>query len=101
MDGHANFQITQTYLSGFQREYLASNADTVRAAISQHITTKIPDNKADENSILGDTVELKESDKALTITEFLTLHSKNKKGRSPTELVVKILMETSCQDGVK
>jgi len=95
--GHANYQTTETYMSGFKDEQLTSNAATVRSAIGQAVN-----NKVNANPILADKIILVNSGKETTIHNFIEERILDEnRDVSSTDILISILKETNCEDGVR
>ena len=95
--GHSNYQVTEGYLAGFSGEQLAISADMVRNAVAQHAEVK------SNNSILNDRIIFSDNGKACPVNDFLLkVWSNSVNGeKNPTNLVIEILKQTNCQDGIK
>ena len=63
--GHANYQVTEGYLAGFNNEQLTNSANLVRNAVNQHKKLK------QQNSILEEIMMLKETEENISVNDFL------------------------------
>lgn len=97
MAGHSNFQVTEAYLDGFSGEQLASSANMVRNVVASHSGVNVQENILDDNLKLNSTGEEK------TVNDYLLnlINSDPDKGSNPTTLVIELLQETDCNDGMK
>lgn len=95
--GHSNYQVTEGYLAGFSGEQLATSADMVRSAVAQHT------GESDGNDMLHDQVFLLNNGKKSAVNDFLTKvwSDSSNSMKTSTDLVIEILKQTDCQDGIK
>ena len=83
--GHANMEITETYLAGFSDKQLSASANLVRSAISDNNTNS-----------LDNLVELNKGATNMKVGEFL--ESIWTKKSDATQLIIALLQKTNCKD---
>lgn len=86
--GHADFQTTENYLSGFNGVQLAEGAELVRNAVAQH---------AESPNILSDKIILTQGGEELSVRDFLS----NENTDDATQLLISMLQKTNCSNGIK
>lgn len=93
--GHSSYQITENYLAGFNGEQLAASANMVRDAVAQHTHKK--------TSVLDNKITLNDTGEQQTIVNFFnkTWADAPKKERTSVNLLMALLQQTDCQDGIK
>lgn len=95
--GHSNYQVTESYLAGFDGEQLALSANMVRTAVAKYTSATT------DNGILDDIIILSVTGTQSSVSEFLTKAWSRfpNETKTPTNLLIKFLQKTNCQDGIK
>ena len=95
--GHADYKTTESYLDGFSNEQLTESASMVRDAIS----SQMKNNVSSTSQLLDKLLIVSSTGKSCTVMDFLKTKVKNNGISEPSELLMGIINDTECKNGIK